>query len=90
MTLEDFKNEIEAKFESQIRELNQQIGNRNYTIEQLEKKILLLKKEGKSLWQNAAKFKSLITELIDDNGFMLPSIDYDSARIFEVENDTRR
>lgn len=88
MTLEEFKKEIESKFESQIRGLNQQITNRDYKIKQLQEEIVELKKEGKHLWENASEFKALLNILINDEGFRLPDSDnrFDTAaRLFGVE-----
>lgn len=88
MTLEEFKEEIENKYKSQIAGLMQQIENRDYTIKTLKQEIEKLKKYGWDLLENAAEFKTSLSEFMEDNSYKLPDLDCDfddTVRLFKKE-----
>jgi FtsZ-binding cell division protein ZapB len=90
MTLEEFKEEIENKYKSQMLGLEQQIKNRDYTIKLLKEEIINLKKHGCDLLTNAAEFKKLLSDFIEENSYKLPDLDYDwdeTVRLFRKKEE---
>lgn len=88
MTLEEFKEEIENKYKSQIAGLMQQIENSDYIIKTLKQEIEKLKKYGWNFLENAAEFKKSLSEFMEDNSYKLPDLDCDfddTVRLFKKE-----